>query len=106
MTQTILDDPAYRISIERIEQAVRDHHRLLEDWGNEHDVNDDGTTDNTVVVGWVLAIGQVGFSDGREFHGALVEHPATLNSFMALGLADYAVRFLREQTNDYSTMTD
>lgn len=99
--KSILDDPKYKASVQRIEDAVRDHHRLLEDWGNE---NDEGDAENTMVVGWVLTIGQVGFADGREFHSAVVEYPDTLNQFHALGLADYSQRFLRYQTSDFTAM--
>ncbi|UAJ16100.1 hypothetical protein SEA_TINYMINY_9 [Microbacterium phage TinyMiny] len=101
--KSILDDPKYKASVQRLEDAVRDHHRLLEDWGNEHD---EGEPDQTMVVGWVLVIGQVGFNDGKEFHSAVVEYPDTLNTFHAEGLAGYGHRFIQDGNNDFTLMGD
>lgn len=106
MTDSILNDPEYKASLARIEEAVKVHHRLLEDWGNNNPDFKDGTQDNTIVVGWVLTIGQVGYNDGREFHDAVVEMPDSLNSFHALGLAEYTYRFMQHQTNNFSMIED
>lgn len=65
-----------------------------------------GVPENSIVSGWVLVIGQVGFAENREFHSAIVEFPDSLNTFAAIGLTDYAMRFLRSETSDYSTLTD
>lgn len=100
MTDGIFDQPEYRASVDRLDEAIRDHLRILETYGNEQ--ADDGIADTSLTAGWVLTIGQVGYADGREFHGAVVEHPQTLNAFMALGLADYTLRFLRSQVDDYT----
>ncbi|UYL85302.1 hypothetical protein SEA_HAGER_9 [Microbacterium phage Hager] len=96
--KSILDDPAYKASVAKLEEDIRAHHRLMEDWGNEHE---EGEPDNTMVVGWVLVIGQVGFNDGKEFHDAVVEYPDTLNTFHAEGLAAYGHRFIKDGNSSF-----
>lgn len=101
--ELITDDPEYKASVERLEEAIRSHHRLVEDWGNEHGETEE---EHSMVAGWVLVMGQIGYDSGREFHAALVEYPDSTSSFLAIGLVDYARRFLASQTADYSTMAD
>lgn len=105
-TPNILEQPEYKAIANRLDTVIRELHRYIEDFGNEHDMNDTGVPENSMVSGWVLTIGQVGFAEGREFHSAIVEFPDSLNTFAAIGLTDYAMRFLRSETADYSTLTD
>ncbi|MEV8269139.1 hypothetical protein AB0P19_02255 [Microbacterium oleivorans] len=84
-----------------LEDAIRRHLQLLEVFGNKHDVDGTGIPEQSMVAGWVLVIGQVGFADGQEFHAAIVEMPDTENTFHAIGLIDYARRFLANETADY-----
>lgn len=102
----VTETPEYRASIDRLETDIREHLRILEEFGNEHDVDDTGIPEQSMVAGWVLIIGQVGFADGREFHAAVVEMPETVNTFHALGLADYGRRFLVNETADYLNPED
>jgi len=98
------DDPDYRASVDRLDTAIREHHALLERIGNETD--DDGTSDTSIVSGWVLTIGTTGFnSESGEFHDAMVEVPASLNNFTACGLARYGMRFLDNMVDNYSDAT-
>jgi hypothetical protein len=96
-------NPEYRASVAKLEECVREHHALLERIGNETDANEDGTEDTSVVAGWILVIGTVGFnSEQGEFHDAMVELPASLNNFTALGLARYGFRFLDNMVDNFS----
>lgn len=97
------DNPEYKASVSALDEAIRSHHALLERIGNEQDVNDDGTQDNSIVSGWVLVIGTTGFnSESGEFHDAMVEMPDSLNNFTAVGLARYGMRFTDNLVDNFT----
>ena len=97
---SILKDPEYRASIAKLEEAIAEHHKIVERIGNEK--FSDAGTESAVVFGWVLGIGIMGIDeDGDEFSDVLVETNRSLNNFTAIGVARYAAGFLEEQSNNY-----
>lgn len=99
----ITENPEYKASVKALDEAIRAHHALLERIGNEEDVNEDGTTDSSLVSGWVLVIGTTGFNSGDgEFHDAMVEVPDHLNNFTGWGLAKYGERFMENLCDNWS----
>ena len=101
MTEGISKDPAYKASVHKLDEAIAEHLALVEAWANEH--GDTPGEDTSALTGWVLVMGTVGFnSENGEFHDALVETPESMNSFMAVGLAQYGYGFLKNETDNYS----
>ena len=100
--ESIQDDPEYKASVNRLDEMIREHFKLIEDFGNKIDANEDGTTDTSMVSGWVLVLGTTGWnSESGEFHDGMVEMPASMNTFMAIGLAEYGHGFLRHSMQNY-----
>lgn len=104
MSSDILSQKDYKDSVERLESAIREHHALLERYGNEAYPENQ---DISVVSGWVLVIGTTGMSsETGEFHDAMVETPPSQNNFMSVGLAQYGAGFTLAQIANYTIVED
>lgn len=95
MSGDIYNNPKYKASMDKIEEAIRSHVATLREIGED---NGDNREENSMVFGWVLTVGEVGVDDkGEEFNTAFVEYPDSQNMFTTLGLADHGLRFMRSQ---------
>jgi len=100
----ITEDPAYKASVNKLDNAIREHFALVERWANEHDDDVPGE-DASTIAGWVLIMGTVGWnSENGEFHDAVVELPPGMNTFMGVGLAHYGAAFMDDRVNNFGDM--
>ena len=98
---SITKNPEYKASLEKLDEAIREHHKVVERIGNERFA--EGGTESAFVFGWILGIGIMGTDeDGDEFADVLVDTSQALNGFTAMGMSDYVRGFLHEQTNNFS----
>lgn len=95
ITPDIHDDPKYKESKGKVDEAIRAHADFVNEYANAHDESS-ASDDHLVTTGWILSIAVMGMNDEGEFDDTLYEANDGINNFMALGISTVQTKALRD----------